>query len=84
MKTLCKLKQKDIARQFDAAIETIREADNGLTGYLCGDCLRFSEDKKRLCEPVSLKKLRPSFKPQDTPAHPQERNTASSCGSNQE
>jgi hypothetical protein len=58
MKTLCELKRKDIARHFDAALAALREAEDTATGYLCRDCLRFSSDKKRLCEPVSLKKLK--------------------------
>lgn len=58
MKTLCKLKKKDIARQLEAVAETICDPNLGLTGYLCRDCLRFSGDKKRLCDPVSLRKLR--------------------------
>ncbi len=58
MKTLCELKRKDIARHFEAALAALREAEDAATGYLCRDCLRFSSDKKRLCEPVSLKKLK--------------------------
>lgn len=56
MKTLCELKRKDIAKHFEATLESLREPDAEL-GYLCRDCLRFSCDKKRLCEPMSLKKL---------------------------
>lgn len=67
MKTLCKLKRKDIARQLEAVVEAICDSNSGLPGYLCRDCLRFSDDKKRLCDPVSLRKLRQEPKPADAP-----------------
>ncbi len=52
MKTLCELKRKEIARQFEAVLEA-----QPTSGYLCRDCLRYSNEKKRLCEPVSIKKI---------------------------
>ena len=57
MKTLCELKRKDIAKQFEVTLENLTEAELA-AGFLCRDCLRFSCDKKRLCEPLSLKKFK--------------------------
>jgi len=58
MKTLCELKRKDIAKFIDALLE-----QKATHGYLCRECLRFFPDKKRLCEPVSLKKIWQSPEP---------------------
>lgn len=52
MKTLCELKRKEVAKFVEALSE------EGLTnGFLCRRCLRFYSEKKRLCEPMSLKKI---------------------------
>jgi hypothetical protein len=52
MKTLCELKRKDINKYFDVLAE---EQPRG--GYLCRECLRYASEKKRLCAPVSLRKI---------------------------
>ncbi|MDP1560660.1 MAG: hypothetical protein Q8M16_04625 [Pirellulaceae bacterium] len=65
MKMLCNLKRKDVAHQFDATLESLRE-NAAEPGYLCRDCLRFSCEKKRLCQPVSLKKLKGEHEPPST------------------
>jgi hypothetical protein len=52
MKTLCELKRKELAKFSEAWLE-----EKATHGYLCRDCLRFFTDKKRLCDPVALKKV---------------------------
>lgn len=66
MKTLCKMKRKDVAKHFEATLESLGESSVE-PSYLCRDCLRFSYDKIRLCEPVSLKKLKRGPEPLETP-----------------
>lgn len=52
MKTLCELKRKELTKLMEALAE-----EKPSHGYLCRECLRFFTDKKRLCDPVALKKL---------------------------
>lgn len=66
MKTLCKMKRKDVAKHFEATLESLGESAVE-PSYLCRDCLRFSFDKVRLCAPVSLKKLKRETEPLDNP-----------------
>lgn len=56
MKTLCELKRKEVAKFVEALSE-----EGPTHGYLCRRCLRFYPEKKRLCEPMSLKKLWPDW-----------------------
>jgi hypothetical protein len=67
MKTLCEVKRKDIARHFDATAAALRDGEQASPGYLCRDCLRYSCDKKRLCDPISLKKLKHEPERSETP-----------------
>jgi hypothetical protein len=65
MKTLCELKRKDISKYFELLIEQPSES-----GYVCRECLRFAAEKKRLCEPVAVRKVLHPDPPLDNLAAP--------------
>lgn len=61
MKTLCELKRKELTKLIEALAE-----EKSSHGYLCRKCLRFFIDKKRLCDPVGLKKIWKTPKPMES------------------
>ena len=49
IKRMCKLERKQIEKQFDAVLETVRDP-----AYICRKCAHVANRKTPLCKPKSL------------------------------